>query len=1173
MFLITDTISSFLINIISSDIYQGKQNFFQRIRIRSFKKKLNREIESYLLSCDGTILVTGSFQEYFASNHICDKMFENIVGTISPVNKQELISSIFEQFENGTYVPTRPSATDKLEIIDFLSFIYNRIELFYHRDLSVNERQIFSEIRSARNTVLKGIQSNSADIQEIKELLKLKVIIDPLLTQKIYDVFAVRAWDGDLQELSTLSQLIGAQSPDLSFSAMYLIKLLTKEPSLTDPSELETAVTNEHIYIDLIQKTIFLCLFLDRKDLLSKIKSRNSFVNQIVHALLFENDSFFLQISIDSDSSVYCCKPSSLHPDFEWIQRRISALIVLKKDFFNTANVVADLLGDQMYLLDKLLFFNAKLNDRNRLSKQGNLDADSLFSEISQLETGIQTLNSPIKIKYYSILLRSAIDISTECAVQCQNRLSDNVLDDLKIQMLLMQIKIENRSASAQEVIALCSRSGEYWLVNNLFVSLFENDKGRILQIAQDNPSILSKDAGAFLIYVRVVGALKGRDCQIEVLNEYESIFCYYLDYWCSVNDIKGISPESLDTPLQFWRDKKLVYSSPNSLNRFIYQLYSGKKYDEVLEFTGHSDGIGIVNPLFEKYRGMSLVAKGQEIAAILPLTRAFNSLPDDDEVVYYLIVSLTNNKRPVSDSVYERAIKSNNPSLLMLAAICADQHGNHHEAMVLITRAIVSSKSDNIDVWGHYFVLSSKENIKEVRTITCVEECTAFVAKSVSLPTSLVVCVHSKNILPESPMLKDGVLHIDTESAIEYSFFKQKKGAELTWDGIQYTIEEIMPLEVYLFRQAMQKLIEAGKMQQIQIPIDESGKLETEKFMEQMTQILGQPNYKNQWLDSYNDIGSIALPLAFYEQFVKVTYLQLVNTMVTSGTVLFRNDVLSCTEYSAPVLLTFPVVVALYKIGFSLETSIIPTIIPCSLKGQFFDDASVIIAENKRDTVASLTFYDGQPLFIESSDDNKQFEMQSAIELKHYCEQFETAENVDDIFVGRYTASDLKKIFGVSDYDALAIAKKDGRSIVTTEGVLSVLAKEVNVSTIGLADFISDATTDILKFLSFLDKMVQFCFSAPLSGHVVDRVIKEYDNAEWDKREKITEKWITILEKPLSQKSYAQSLCVCFKEILSEKFSAATSELHPILFWLSLFTLRYEEDEGDLSVEMQNLK
>ena len=229
MFLITDTISSFLINIISSDIYQDKQNFFQRIRIRSFKKKLNREIESYLLSCDGTILVTGSFQEYFANNHICDKMFENIVGTISPVNKHELISSIFEQFENGTYVPTRPSATDKLEIIDFLSFIYNRIEFFYHRDLSVNERQIFSEIRSARNTVLKGIQSNSADIQEIKELLKLKVIIDPLLTQEIYDVFAVRAWDGDLQELSTLSQLIGAQSPDLSFSAMYLINKATNK--------------------------------------------------------------------------------------------------------------------------------------------------------------------------------------------------------------------------------------------------------------------------------------------------------------------------------------------------------------------------------------------------------------------------------------------------------------------------------------------------------------------------------------------------------------------------------------------------------------------------------------------------------------------------------------------------------------------------------------------------------------------------------------------------------------------------------------------------------------------------------------------------------------------------------------------------------------------------------
>ena len=123
--LIIDAISSFLINIISSDIYQEKQCICQRIRLSFFKKRLIREIESYLFSHDGTILATGSFQSFFTNNHICNKIFDTIVGTSSPVNKPELLSSIVEQFENGAYTQTSPSVTDKSEIIDFLSFIYN----------------------------------------------------------------------------------------------------------------------------------------------------------------------------------------------------------------------------------------------------------------------------------------------------------------------------------------------------------------------------------------------------------------------------------------------------------------------------------------------------------------------------------------------------------------------------------------------------------------------------------------------------------------------------------------------------------------------------------------------------------------------------------------------------------------------------------------------------------------------------------------------------------------------------------------------------------------------------------------------------------------------------------------------------------------------------------------
>lgn len=176
---------------------------------------------------------------------------------------------------------------------------------------------------------------------------------------------------------------------------------------------------------------------------------------------------------------------------------------------------------------------------------------------------------------------------------------------------------------------------------------------------------------------------------------------------------------------------------------------------------------------------------------------------------------------------------------------------------------------------------------------------------------------------------------------------------------------------------------------------------------------MIGPSGDKAPWFEQYKLMTSLPLPLAFSNKFEKVTYMQLVNTLIEDDRVIFRNRILSSSQCTQKTVLTFAAVIALYRVGFRPSNSKM-NIVPESLNKHFIDDTTQIIKENSRDIVASFFVIDEKACIIESSEEEKKRQMQLAIELKQYCKGFDVITSNQDLIVPAWDKINLKELLGL---------------------------------------------------------------------------------------------------------------------------------------------------------------
>ena len=139
---IFNLIESIIINLFSSQLYDGKATFCERIRLKCFRKKLFKRIRKYIIQHDGSVLTTGDFEIFLQHHHPIEKIFNQISSGTDIVSKESFINEQIELFYRVQHHPENNRFDTDEVLKGFFMNVYDEIDTFFVKNLSQNEKYI-----------------------------------------------------------------------------------------------------------------------------------------------------------------------------------------------------------------------------------------------------------------------------------------------------------------------------------------------------------------------------------------------------------------------------------------------------------------------------------------------------------------------------------------------------------------------------------------------------------------------------------------------------------------------------------------------------------------------------------------------------------------------------------------------------------------------------------------------------------------------------------------------------------------------------------------------------------------------------------------------------------------------------------------------------------------------
>lgn len=451
---------------------------------------------------------------------------------------------------------------------------------------------------------------------------------------------------------------------------------------------------------------------------------------------------------------------------------------------------------------------------------------------------------------------------------------------------------------------------------------------------------------------------------------------------------------------------------------------------------------------------------------------------------------------------------------------------------------------------------LDRKDSASEPK-VELVDVDTCVTLQATKEKTIKQICVHKQQVLPIEMYEWENALHIYKEDSIRLGLFRKRVKDTVILEGEEYVIAELFAIDTFFFRTCMGKLIEKGKMKAVTIPVDEDGKLNYGELANSFVEIIGDDIDKD-WLESYKDLSSIPATLYIYKRYVRATYTQFISAVMDDPSVIYREGLLENSQPSNKYVLTSSALVALYKIGVLPCFDGTEVDIPNSLYRTICDETELVVQNNNRETVAGMGVRAGQLYVLESSEDEKQRNMREAVCLKEFCAKFNTLENHCDLQLAMTDGVDLKEILGISDYDALLIAKQHNITLVAPEPMIAALASldSINVKTIGIIDFLVAQKMEPLILLSYVKRMLQFKFQVPITSNLINYIVNAYNVPDVAEKNKILDSWDELMEIAMSDSNYKAWLSQLFSVICARE-KDALEEYNRIWLSFMLCTMR----------------
>lgn len=548
------------------------------------------------------------------------------------------------------------------------------------------------------------------------------------------------------------------------------------------------------------------------------------------------------------------------------------------------------------------------------------------------------------------------------------------------------------------------------------------------------------------------------------------------------------------------------------------------------------------MSPRKLRMKAAILLAKENVLEALNTFLDIFEVYRDDPYVINNILSISLQNKRVVPENIMFYAQKSNNVDTLNLVAMVYERESEFELSRKFMTMALLRSDKNNIDAFGKYWGVSVSQGDNTIVEIKSVDKDTAVFLKEIDTESTMIYCIYRDKVLPEEPYEWESAIHIYKEYAIKLGLFRKKVGECIEIGQSKYEITEIMPIDCFLVRKCVTRMIECGLAKSFYMDQNLDKVQNQNKFIEWIQENI-KPQKEFDWLEYYKDFSQMPTTLYSLYKCTKLTYEQFVLVMLKEKSVVIRNMLKEDSEKeSRGYVLSFSAMIILYKLGVSTEKlNENGVVIPASILQFSKDEAKTIVDTNARDMVASMGVYEGKLFVNETPEEEKQYWMEESVKIKDYAEELTSIDNYADVNCEEFSNHNLKDLFGICDYDAMAISKKQKKDIIVGEATLIIISqvKGIGIYTVDIVNFLINIKEPVKNIIRYMKQMLELRLMVIINKRTVDYISEYYLTAGEKEQEEILIDWDEFLAGvELVGKEYKSIFTQISTDIMRSKFS-----------------------------------
>lgn len=890
---IASTILNVLVNVISSDISNGKTGIIGRYNFFKFKRKNKKWIDNFCKKHDGTVLCSGKFEMYLTYQHPINKTFDyvlnpsrNGLGDDTFIN--QMVKEAREYLTNGN---SSLSVQDESVIKEIFRKIYWQLDEYCKKNLSLGERYKLSAII---NNQAKQTGNIRGDIQDVKELLIGKDSInDPEMIIRIYSTLNDDILSGNIEDVHNILSILTGKNKDLAIAIRIKMSIISDYICL-DIDIIEAWSQINSIFISEDVAKFLILYWIEDKDKLVQLyrKLKNQDIKEIVQILIDDKRECILSVEIQKENHVNVMKytVTEQYKKENWLIRRICVCWLYKQSIFNSYESMKILLESDMNFIDELIIIEKEQETLLSITANKKIDLiklNEIENKLFKIKEKFIHSNPQIKERFFEMLLRSLVILDSEELEDIIQDCPAEIRNNIRIKTLILQYKINKRDVSEKEILDVCEVSGQYWLFNNYLVP-FNNDTVKLQNIIEQHTEILEKDIGIFMMYIQAIRINKGKETAIVELDKYRNLYEDYLEYWIEYIKLCNFENGMLLKLYDKWEGGELKLINLESEKDFAEILIDQKKHKEAYQVIRKIETLGNTSTALLRLKAKVLLEDNQVINALNILKKIFDDYSDDTFVVDSSIVLSLNSQREIPQKVIDAAIKIGTDRLFMLIAVVYARKKKYSDAKYYMTKSLLRSNGNNTDIYGNYVMLDVKAQDGSERKITGVEEDTAVFLDS-SSGEKKVYCVYKDDVLLVEPYCWENATHIYRDIAISLGLFRKKTHDTIVISDIEYTITEVMPVECHLFRLCMAKLVETRTIKEFSIETQIDGKINEDKLIENLKEYIPESENSFDWLNNYKDLSNMPLPFHLLQRNVRVNDVQLIISLMQDSGIIIR--------------------------------------------------------------------------------------------------------------------------------------------------------------------------------------------------------------------------------------------------------------------------------------------